>query len=93
MKVIHGTGYDDLNLSHFRGTDIWSAGTSDIDVETGVYGRYFEQEYPDYLLNLPSAPPALQIGGVGDIMFSGSESNFAFTIANTYQLETNSFKW
>lgn len=87
MKVVHGTGYANQNLSHFTGTDNMSRGTSDPLVETGVYGRYFESIYPDYLLNLPEAPPAIQIGGVGDIIFTGTESNFAFTIANIRQLE------
>ncbi len=87
MKVVHGTGYEDQNLSHFTGTDNMSRGTDDELVETGVYGRHFESIYPDYLLNLPEAPPAVQIGGVGDIIFTGSESNYAFTLANTRQLE------
>ena len=87
MKVVHGTGYENQNLSHFTGTDNLSKGTDDELVETGVYGRYFENIYPDFLLNLPEDPPAVQIGGVGDIIFTGSESNFAFTIANTRQLE------
>ena len=87
MKVVNGTGYDNQNLSHFTGTDNMSKGTDDELVETGVYGRYFENIYPDYLLNLPEAPPAVQIGGIGDIMFTGNESNFAFVLANTRQLE------
>ena len=87
MKVVHGTGYENMNLSHFTGTDNFSRGTDDEDVETGIYGNYFEDLYPDFLLNLPDAPPALQIGGLGDIMFKGTESNYAFTIANTRQLE------
>ncbi|WP_117880512.1 DUF1501 domain-containing protein [Aureibaculum luteum] len=87
MKVVNGTGYENMNLSHFTGTDNFSRGTDDDLVETGVYGRYFEDLYPDYLLNLPDAPPALQIGGMGDIMFKGTESNYSFTIANTGQLE------
>ena len=87
MKVVHGTGYENQNLSHFTGTDNMSKGTDDELIETGVYGRYFENLYPDYLLNLPEAPPAVQIGGVGDIIFTGTESNYAFTIANTRQLE------
>ncbi len=87
MKVVHGTGYENQNLSHFTGGDNMSKGTDDELLETGVYGRYFESIYPDYLLNLPKAPPAVQIGGVGDIIFNGTESNYAFTIANIRQLE------
>lgn len=87
MKVVHGTGYEDQNLSHFTGTDNMSRGIDDELIETGVYGRHFESIYPDYLLNLPEAPPAVQIGGVGDFIFTGSESNYAFAVANTNQLE------
>jgi len=87
MKVVHGTGYENQNLSHFTGADNFSRGIDDELVESGVYGRYFESIYPDFLLNLPEAPPAVQIGGVGDILFTGSESNYAFTMANTRQLE------
>ena len=58
MKVVHGTGYENQNLSHFTGTDNMSRGIDDDLIETGVYGRYFESLYPDYLLNLPDAPPA-----------------------------------
>ncbi len=86
MKVVHGTGYENQNLSHFTGTDNMSRGTDDDLIETGVYGRYFESIYPDYLLNLPEAPPALQIGGVGDIILTGSQSTYGLTVANTRQL-------
>lgn len=87
MKVVHGTGYENQNLSHFAGTDNFSRGTDDELLESGVYGRYFESLYPDFLLNMPEAPPAMQIGGVGDIIFTGSESNYSFTVASTRQLE------
>lgn len=87
MRIVHGTGYQNQNLSHFTGTDNISKGTDDELVDTGIYGNYFENIYPDYLLNLPEAPPAVQIGGIGDIIFKGTESNFAFTLANTQQLE------
>lgn len=87
MRIVHGTGYENQNLSHFTGTDNMSKGTDDELVNTGVYGNYFETIYPDYLLNLPEAPPAIQIGGIGDIIFKGTESDYAFTLANTNQLE------
>jgi uncharacterized protein (DUF1501 family) len=82
MKVIHGVGYQDQNLSHFRSTDIW-ASTADTYVEpTGWWGRYFEDLYPDYIVNPPDIPPAVQIGSLGNLIFKGTESNYAFSVAN-----------
>ena len=87
MKVIHGVGYPQQNLSHFRSAAIW-ASTDAINVEnTGWWGRYFEDLYPDYLINPPLIPPAVQIGSIGDLIFEGNDSNYAFSVANTEQLE------
>jgi len=86
MKVIHGVGYPQQNLSHFRSAAIW-ASTDDISVEnTGWWGRYYEDLYPDYLVNPPEIPPAVQIGSIGDLIFEGNDSNYAFSVANTEQL-------
>jgi uncharacterized protein (DUF1501 family) len=86
MKVIHGVGYPDQNLSHFRSSDIW-ASTDDINFEpTGWWGRYFEDLYPDYIINPPDIPPAVQIGSLGNLIFDGTESNYAFSVANPAQL-------
>ncbi len=89
MKVVHGVGYPDQNLSHFTSADIWSsAGTTTEQTQTGVFGRYFEGVYPDYLLNAPSIPPAIQIGSLSNLMFSGNETGYAFSVANPDQLQT-----
>ena len=86
MKVIHGVGYPDQNLSHFRSSDIW-ASADDINLEpTGWWGRYFEDLYPDYIINPPDIPPAVQIGSLGNLIFDGVESNYAFSVANPAQL-------
>lgn len=86
MKVIHGVGYPEQNLSHFRSSDIW-ASTDDINFEpTGWWGRYFEDLYPDYIINPPDIPPAVQIGSLGNLIFDGVESNYAFSVANPAQL-------
>ncbi len=86
MKVIHGVGYDNQNLSHFRSSDIW-ASTEPNDFEpTGWWGRYFEDLYPDYIVNPPDIPPAVQIGSIGNLVFEGNDNNYAFTVANPEQL-------
>ncbi|MCB0464985.1 MAG: DUF1501 domain-containing protein [Aequorivita sp.] len=86
MKVIHGVGYPQQNLSHFRSAAIW-ASADDVNVEnTGWWGRYYEDLYPDYLVNPPEVPPAVQIGSIGDLIFEGNDSNYAFSVANADQL-------
>jgi uncharacterized protein (DUF1501 family) len=86
MKVVHGVGYQNQNLSHFRSSEIW-ASTDDINFEpTGWWGRYFEDLYPDYLINPPESPPAIQIGSIGNLVFDGADSNYAFSVANPEQL-------
>lgn len=86
MKVVHGVGYPDQNLSHFRSSDIWASG-DEVNVEnTGVFGRYFEEIFPDYLINPPVDPPAIQVGSIGNLIFDGNDSNYAFSVANPDQL-------
>ncbi|PVW15319.1 DUF1501 domain-containing protein [Marixanthomonas spongiae] len=86
MKVVHGVGYPQQNLSHFRSSDIW-ASADPVNVEpTGWWGRYFEDLYPDYLTNPPEVPPAIQIGSIGNLIFDGDDNNYAFSVANPDQL-------
>lgn len=86
MKVVHGVGYPDQNLSHFRSSDIWASADA-VNVEnTGVFGRYFEDIYPDYLINPPAEPPAIQIGSIGNLLFDGLDTTYAFSVSNPEQL-------
>ena len=89
MKIVHGVGYPNQNLSHFSSADIWSsAGNNGDNVQTGVFGRYFEGLYPDYLLNPPTIPPAIQIGSLSNLLFTGEDAGYSFSVANPDQLET-----
>jgi uncharacterized protein (DUF1501 family) len=88
MKIVHGVGYPNQNLSHFSSSDIWASAGNNGDInETGYLGRYFEDLYPDYLVNPPEVPPSVQIGSLGNLMFAGNEANYAFSVANPNQLE------
>jgi len=88
MKVVHGVGYENQDLSHFTGSNIWASTDASDSVQTGWFGRYFEQLYPDYLVNPPEIPAAIQIGSIGNLIFDGDNSNYAFSLANVYQLES-----
>ena len=91
FKAVHGVGYENQSLSHFTGSDIYAntdlttTGFSGLD--TGWMGRYFENLYPDYLINPPAAPAAIQIGNFGNLVFQGEETNYAFVTSNIDQLE------
>jgi uncharacterized protein (DUF1501 family) len=87
MKVVHGVGYPDQNLSHFRSTDIWASTADNYEEPTGWWGRYFEDLYPDYIINPPEIPPAVQIGSIGNLIFKGNNSNYAFSVVNPEQLQ------
>lgn len=84
MKVVHGVGYPDQNLSHFRSSDIWaSASNANVLDESGWLGRLLVEQYPDYLSNPPAVPPAVQIGGVGNITFMDDDNvNLSVSVTN-----------
>lgn len=86
MKVIHGVGYSQQNLSHFRSSEIWASTEVADEIDSGWWGRYYEELYPDYLINPPEIPPAVQIGSTGNLIFNGDDNNYAFSVANTEQL-------
>ena len=70
--IIHGVGYPDPTLSHFRSTDIWATGSDANDfLSTGWAGRAFDVSYPDYALRPPDYPLAVQLGNAASIILQG----------------------
>ena len=88
MKVVQGVGYENQDLSHFRSSDIWASAVSDELSNTGVFGRYFENIHPDYLVNPPEIPAAVQIGNQGSLLLDGMDTSYGFSVINPSQLET-----
>jgi uncharacterized protein (DUF1501 family) len=71
LMVIQGVTYPNPNLSHFRATDIWMSGSdADSVLNTGWFGRYLDDENPNYQQTIQNAiknnetpdPLAIQIG-------------------------------
>jgi uncharacterized protein (DUF1501 family) len=91
FKAVHGVGYENQSLSHFTGSDIYAntdlTTTGFSGLNTGWMGRYFEDIYPDYLVNPPASPAAIQIGNFGSLVFQGEETNYAFVTSNIDQLQ------
>ena len=88
MKVVNTVGYPDQNLSHFRSTDIWTtASDADENLSSGWMGRFLESEFPDFITNPPDIPPAIQIGGAGNLTFNNSEMiNMSVNVTNPDEL-------
>jgi len=76
MKVVNNVGYPDQNLSHFRSADIWASASDAGEVlDSGWLGRWLDGRFPGYLDDPPPAPPAVQIGGAGNLTFT-NQSGF-----------------
>ena len=87
MKVVHGVGYENQSLSHFKSSDIWASSDDSDEEDSGYLGRYFEEIHPDFLANPPEIPAAIQIGSIGNLTFDGrGVLNYAMTVANPEQL-------
>jgi len=86
MKVLHSVGYEDQNLSHFLSSDIWASGTTEVQAnKTGVFGRFFENLYPDYLVNPPDVPPAIHIGYGNNTILKGESAQVGLSVNNLGQ--------
>lgn len=73
MAVIHNVGYPNQNYSHFSSIDIWSSAADDIydkRLNSGIMGRYLDQEFPAFSETPPTVPPALRIGYSTDLIFT-----------------------
>ena len=83
MKVVHSVGYPEQNLSHFRSSDIWATSSDSQVVETsGWLGRWLEDVNPDYLTKPPKMPPAIQIGGAGNLAFTNTKNDNMAVVVN-----------
>jgi uncharacterized protein (DUF1501 family) len=99
LAVIQGVGYPDMNLSHFRGTDIvFSASGSETVLSTGWLGRWLASNHPQFPDRLPETPMALQQGlsarlpllseaGVAGVVVDNPSSFFKI-VNRTYSGET-----
>lgn len=73
MNVIHNVGYPDQDYSHFNSINFWStAADDDLDkrVQSGIMGRFLDQDFPSFSETPPIVPPALRIGYSTDKIFT-----------------------
>ena len=75
--IVQNVGYDNMNLSHFRGRDIVFMGLDGNDDTLGVHsgwmGRFLNYEFPNYPDDYPKAdmpdPIAIELGSALSLAF------------------------
>ncbi|MCG8699004.1 MAG: DUF1501 domain-containing protein, partial [Bacteroidales bacterium] len=72
--VVHNVGYENMNLSHFRGRDIvFMGGGYDDTYASGWMGRFLDHEYPGYPDSYPSTempdPPGIEMSNALSLSF------------------------
>lgn len=88
LGIVHGVGYPEPNLSHFRSTDIWStASNADEYLNEGWLGRHFFAEHPDFDTAPPDHPLAVQLGQASSLILQGPVGPMGMNIANQNILE------
>jgi uncharacterized protein (DUF1501 family) len=73
-SIVQDVGYDNMNLSHFRGRDIMFMGGGSGDYfNSGWMGRLMDYDYPGYPANYPNSqmldPIGLEIGNSMSLAF------------------------
>ncbi len=82
VAVVQGVGYPDMDLSHFRSTNIWlSASDSDVFKLDGWMGRFLEQRLASDSLD-HSAPFAVELGPQLGRAFNGEHTAMGFAYTN-----------
>ncbi len=84
MAVMQNVGYPNMDLSHFRGTDIWNNATDRSKfTNTGWVGRFLTGMYPDYppdVIPKGSHPLAIQFGNSLSNAFLGKNGGMGIAI-------------
>jgi uncharacterized protein (DUF1501 family) len=90
VAIIQNVAYEDLNMSHFRGRDIWHTG-SDANqyLGSGWMGRYLDATYPEYPKEYPSTsnpdPLAIELGRDVSLAFHNGKLPMSISINNPVQ--------
>lgn len=89
---IQNVGYDNMNLSHFRGRDIWFMGGGSQDYfNSGWMGRFLDSSYPGFPEGYPNTempdPLGLEFGYTQSLLFhrgEGIPAGIAITDPDTF---------
>ena len=86
LAIIEGIGYTNPNLSHFRSQDIWLSGINNSDnsfkLLEGWLGRFFALKLPNYPMEIPEDPLAIQIGGTLSLTFKSEKGDMGIALTD-----------
>lgn len=83
LAVLRGVGYPDMNLSHFRGSDIvWSASGAETTLSSGWLARWLEGRHPEFPMVTPEQPLALQQGFAAGLPLQGERGQTGIVVDN-----------
>ena len=85
LAVVQNIGYNQMNLSHFTGTEIWNTASGwrkEEFLDTGWVGRYLAGEYPDFPDALPDDPPAIEISPATSSIFTVVGASIAMSLTD-----------
>jgi uncharacterized protein (DUF1501 family) len=82
VRIIQGVGYPNINLSHFKSTDLWLSGGdgtyNNFNYDTGWMARFIENQYSDALTS--TYPMGIQMGsGENSLGFHGTTEHMLST--------------
>lgn len=81
LAVIQAVGYENMNLSHFRGADIWLSGSdADPEVTTGWMARFIEAMFPGFPGTYPEAPYGIQQGDSNRLPWNGDRAEIGVVV-------------
>ncbi|MCC7144765.1 MAG: DUF1501 domain-containing protein [Candidatus Eisenbacteria bacterium] len=81
MAVLQAVGYSNMDLSHFRGADIWLSGSdAQPDVRTGWLARFIEASFPDFPNQYPEAPYGIQQGDSNRLPWQGDRAEVGLVV-------------
>lgn len=88
LSVIQNVGYDNQNRSHFRSKDIWSTGSTDLNVTSGWLGRRYDGLYPGFPDAYPDTdnpdPFVISMGYQVSATCLGEEGNFSYPVPDPF---------
>ncbi len=95
LAIVEGIGFEPINLSHFRAQDIWLSGINSSDASVplleGWLGRYLAMKQPNYPMEVPEHPIAMQIGGTLSLLFKSQKGDMGIAVNDIdsfYELAT-----
>ncbi|TAH26690.1 MAG: DUF1501 domain-containing protein [Cytophagales bacterium] len=90
VAIVQNVAYQNLNMSHFRGRDIWHTGSDANEyLGSGWMGRYLDETFPGYPKAYPTAeqpdPLAIELGRDVSLAFHNGSIPMSISIDNPDQ--------